>query len=173
LALMDHFSAIDDPRREHGTRHLLEALLVLTICAVICGADTVVGVEEFGVAKHAWLQRHLRLPNRIPSQDTIGAVFARLDPRQFEQGFLSWVHAVFARTAGAVVAIDGKTLRRSDDRRSKKAALQMVTAWAAQNHLVLGQTQVEATSNERTAIPKLLELLDVSGCIVTIDAADC
>ncbi len=173
VGIKDHFSQVEDPRREHGKQHLLEDILVLTICAVICGADSFVAVEAFGTAKIDWLRRFLSLPNGIPSHDTLGTVFARLDPRQFEQCFLDWVNAVFARTTGKVVAIDGKTLRRSYDRKSKKAALQMVSAWATTNHLVLGQVAVDAYSNEITAIPHLLEILDLTGCIVTIDAIGC
>ncbi|MDP9313647.1 MAG: ISAs1 family transposase [Chloroflexota bacterium] len=173
MPIMEHFSAVEDPRRDHGKRHLLEDILVLTICAVICGADGFVAVEAFGHAKHDWLRRFLALPNGIPSHDTIRAVFSRLNPRQFEQCFLAWVNAVFVRTAGTVVAIDGKTLRRSYDRKSKQAALQMVSAWATANRLVLGQVAVDDHSNEITAIPKLLEVLDLHGCIVTIDAIGC
>ncbi|MDP9316338.1 MAG: ISAs1 family transposase [Chloroflexota bacterium] len=173
FSLMPHFLSLHDPRREHGKLHPLEDILVLTICAVICGADSFVAIEAFGHAKHDFLRRFLALPNGIPSHDTIRTVFTRLDPRHFEQCFLNWVNAVFERTAGKLVAIDGKTLRRSYDRTSKKAALQMVSAWASTNRLVLGQVQVDATSNEITAIPKLLEVLDVSGCIVTIDAMGC
>ncbi len=173
VAIMEHFSLIDDPRRDHGKRHVLEEILVLTICAVICGADSFVAVEAFGKAKIDWLRRFLSLPNGIPSHDTLGAVFARLNPRQFEQCFLQWVNAVFARTTGKVIAIDGKTLRRSYDRKSKKAALPMVSAWATTNHLVLGQVAVDEHSNEITAIPHLLDVLDVQGCIVTIDAIGC
>ncbi len=150
--------------------HLLEDILVLTMCAVICGADSFVAIAAFGHAKHTCLRRFLALPNGIPSHDTIRAVFMRLDPRQFEQCFLDWVDAGFERTAGKVVAIDGKTLRRSYDRKSKQAALQMVSAWASTNRLVLGQVAVDAHSNEITAIPQLLDLLDLNGCIVTIDA---
>ncbi len=170
---MEHFSDIDDPRREHGRLHRLEDILVLTICAVLCGADSFVAVEAFGHAKQDFLRRFLALSNGIPSHDTIGGVFARLDPRQFEQCFLTWVNAVFARTTGKVVAIDGKTLRRSYDRKSKKAALQMVSAWATANRLVLGQVKVDDASNEITAIPQLLDVLDLSDCIVTIDAIGC
>ncbi len=170
---MHHFSSLDDPRRDHGKLHRLEDILVLTICAVICGADSFVAVEAFGHAKHDFLRRFLSLPNGIPSHDTIRVVFTRLDPRHFEQCFLDWVNAVFERTTGKVVAIDGKTLRRSYDRSSKKAPLQMVSAWAASNRLVLGQVAVDAHSNEITAIPQLLELLDLNGCIVTIDAIGC
>ena len=170
---MDHFSQIEGPRREHGKRHVLEELLVLTICAVICGADRFVAIEAFGKAKIDWLRHFLTLPHGIPSHDTLGTLFARRDPRQFEQCFLQWVNAVFARTTGKVVAIDGKTLRRRYDRKSKQAALQMVSAWATTNQLVLGQVAVDEHSNEITAIPQLLEVLDVQGCIVTIAALGC
>lgn len=170
---MHHFSSLVDPRRDHGKLHRLEDILVLAICAVICGADSFVAIEAFGHAKHDFLRRFLTLPNGIPSHDTIRAVFTRLDPRHFEHCFLDWVNAVFERTTGKVIAIDGKTLRRSYDRSSKKAPLQMVSAWAASNRLVLGQVAVDEHSNEITAIPQLLELLDLNGCIVTIDAIGC
>ncbi len=122
VGIMEHFSQIEDPRREHGKRHVLEEILVLTICAVICGADSFVAVEAFGKAKIDWLRHFLTLPHGIPSHDTLGTIFARLDPRQFEQCFLQWVNAVFARTTGKVVAIDGKTLRRSCDRNRGRPA---------------------------------------------------
>lgn len=171
--MLEHFASLDDSRRDHGKLHQLEDILVVTICAVICGADSFVAVETFGHAKVDWLRRFLALPNGIPSHDTIGRVFARLDPRQFEQCFLAWVNAVFERTAGKVVAIDGKTVRRSYNRSCNKAAIHMVSAWATNNHLVLGQVQVDVKSNEITAIPHLLEVLDISGCIVMIDAIGC
>jgi predicted transposase YbfD/YdcC len=173
VPIMEHFSSLDDPRRDHGKRHLLDDILVLTICAVICGADNFVAIEAFGHAKIDGLRRFLALPNGIPSHDTIRTVLARLDPHQFEQSFLAWVNAVFERTLGKVIAIDGKTLRRRYDRASNKAALHMVSAWAATNHVVLGQVAVAERSNEMTAIPELLAVLDVRGCIVTIDAMDC
>jgi predicted transposase YbfD/YdcC len=171
--MLEHFSSLDDSRRDHGKLHRLDDILVVTICAVICGADSFVAVEAFGHAKGEWLRRFLALPNGIPSHDTIGRVFAQLDPRHFEQCFLAWVNAVFERTAGKVVAIDGKTVRRSYDRSCNKAAIHMVSAWATANHLALGQVKVAEKSNEITAIPQLLNLLDVRGCIVTIDAMGC
>lgn len=119
------------------------------------------------------LRRFLKLENGIPSHDTLGYVFARLDPRAFEHCFASWVQEVFERTEGAIIPIDGKTLRRSYDRTSNRAAIAMVSAWALENHLVLGQVKVTDESNEIQAIPRLLELLDGSGCIVTIDAMGC
>jgi predicted transposase YbfD/YdcC len=127
----------------------------------------------FGNERLEWLRQFLELEHGIPSHDTFGCVFARLDPVQFEQGFLSWVASVFAVTEGEVVAIDGKTARRSHDRSKGKEAIHLVSAWATANHLVLGQRKVEDKSNEITAIPELLQLLMLNGCIVTIDAMGC
>lgn len=173
FSLTDCFAHIEDPRVERTKLHLLEDILALTICAVVCGADTFVAVEQFGRAKHDWLKGLLRLPNGIPSHDTIGDVLARIDPQAFEQGFLDWVRGVAELSEGEVVAIDGKHLRRSYDRHSNKAAIKMVGAWAAENHLVLGQVKIDDNANEISTIPKLLAVLDVTGCIVTIDAAGC
>ena len=142
-------------------------------CAVICGSDSWVDVELFGKSKKAWLSRMLNLPNGIPSHDTFGRIFAMLDPVQFESCFMEWVEAVNEVVAGQVVAIDGKTIRRSHDRQAGKSAVHMVSAWASPNHLVLGQLRVNEQSNEITAIPELLGALDVSGCTVTIDAIGC
>jgi predicted transposase YbfD/YdcC len=173
FSLTDCFAHIQDPRLERTKLHLLEDILALTICAVVCGADTFVAVEQFGRAKHDWLKGLLRLSNGIPSHDTIGDVLARIDPQAFEQGFLDWVRGVAELSKGEVVAIDGKHLRRSYDRHSNKAAIKMVGAWAAENHLVLGQVKIDDNANEISTIPKLLAVLDVTGCIVTIDAAGC
>lgn len=173
FSLTDCFAHIEDPRVERTKLHLLDDILALTICAVICGADTFVAVEQYGRAKHAWLKRFLKLPNGIPSHDTIGDVLARIDPLAFEQGFLDWVRGIAEITEGQVVAIDGKHLRRSYDRASNKAAIKMVGAWAAENHLVLGQVKIDDNANEISTIPKLLAVLDVTGCIVTIDAVGC
>ena len=173
FSFTDCFAHVEDPRIERTKLHLLEDILALTICAVICGADTFVGIEQFGRAKHEWLKRFLKLQGGIPSHDTIGDVLARIDPQAFEQGFLDWVCGVAERTEGQAVAIDGKHLRRSYDRASKKAAIKMVGAWAAKNHLVLGQFKIDDNANEISTIPKLLAVLDLAGCIVTIDAAGC
>jgi predicted transposase YbfD/YdcC len=152
-------------------------IITIAICAVLCGADSWVDVEVFGQAKLSWLRTFLALPNGIPSHDTFGRVFATLDPQQFEQCFLSWVRAVVTPTAGEtareVVALDGKTLRRSHDRGAGQAPLHLVSAWAAANGLVLGQMAVDTKSNEITALPALLQVLALHGCIVTIDAMGC
>jgi predicted transposase YbfD/YdcC len=172
-SIRTHFAPLTDPRVERTKRHDLLDIIVIAMCAVICGADGWVDVEEFGKAKLAWFRTFLALPNGIPSHDTFGRVFAALDPEQFQQCFLAWVRAVASLTAGQVVALDGKTVRRSHDRTNGKAAIHMVSAWASANRLVLGQLKVDAKSNEITALPALLQLLALKGCIVTIDAMGC
>lgn len=171
--LTEHFAAVPDPRVDRTKRHLLHDIIVIAICGVICGADDWVAIESFGKAKKAWFRRFLRLPHGIPSHDTFGRVFAAIDTEAFTACFVSWIQSVADLTSGEVVAIDGKTLRRSFDRASSKAAIHMVSAWAAANRLVLGQVKTEEKSNEITAIPKLLRLLEIKGCIVTIDAMGC
>ena len=153
--------------------HKLLDIVVMAICAVICGADGWVEVEAFGHAKHKWLKTFLELPNGIPSHDTFGRVLGVLDPDQFQSCFLSWITAVSQVTQGQVIAIDGKTLRRSHDKALGKRAIVMVSAWATANRLVLGQVKVDDKSNEITAIPELLQALDISGCILSIDATGC
>ena len=173
MDLQDAFKDLVDPRIERNKRHRLEDILILTICAFICGANTWTEVEEFGRAKRAWFDTFVALPHGIPSHDTLGRLFARLDPAGFRQCFITWMEAVAHVTQGEVVAIDGKTLRRSYDRAGGKSAIHMVSAWAAENSVVLGQTKTEDKSNEITAIPALLDLLALEGCIVTIDAMGC
>jgi predicted transposase YbfD/YdcC len=163
------FAQVEDPRVERTKRHRLREIIILAICGVICGAEGWVDIEEFGKAKEAFFRRWLELPNGIPSHDTFGRVFARLDPQQFEASFVQWVQGI-SKTVKGVVAIDGKTLRRSHDRAAGKKALHLVSAWAVENRLVLAQVATEEKSNEITAIPLLLEQLALSGCIVTIDA---
>jgi predicted transposase YbfD/YdcC len=172
-SISEHFAALPDPRIERCKRHPLLDIVTIALCAVICGADSWVEVELFGHTKRAWLQTFLALPNGIPSHDTFGRVFARLDPKQFEHCFLAWIQASVTHTKGPLVALDGKTLRRSHDRAHGKAALALVSAWAESNRLVLGQVAVADDSNEITALPALLQVLALEGCIVTIDAIGC
>lgn len=173
LSVLEHFQHLDDPRISPATRHELLDIVAIALCAVICGADSWVEVEAFGHAKRAWLGSFLALPHGIPAHDTFGRVFAALDPAQFEAGFRSWVATVAHLSAGAVVAIDGKQLRRSHDASSGKAALTLVSAWAGANRLALGQVAVAPGSNEIPAIPALLRLLALEGCVVTVDAIGC
>ncbi len=172
-SLAEHFSSLEDPRAEHLIDHKLLEIILIAICAIICGAETWTDVELFGTERLEWLRQFMDLENGIPSHDTFGRVFARLDPEQFQACFISWVRAVFQVTQGQVVAVDGKSLRRSYDRTNGREAIHMVSAWAMESHLVLGQQAVQAKSNEITAIPKLLRLLDIAGCIITIDAMGC
>jgi predicted transposase YbfD/YdcC len=171
--LVDHLAEIEDPRIERSKRHKLVDILTIAILAVICGADSWSAMESFGQAKEKWLKRILALPNGIPSHDTFARVFARLNPEQFQQCFVGWVQSLVRLSGGQVIAIDGKTLRQSYDSANAKAAIHVVSAWATQNRLVLGQCKVEDKSNEITAIPQLLRVLEVSGCVVTIDAMGC
>jgi predicted transposase YbfD/YdcC len=169
-SLVKHFEGLADPRRGNAKAHIFLEILIIAVLAVICGADGWSDVELFGKNKKAWLKTFLKLPKGIPSHDTFGRVFAKIQPEEFQKRFIEWVQAVEELTAGQVIAVDGKKLRRSHDRAAGKAAIYMVSAWATQNQLVLGQTKVSEKSNEITAIPELLRLLDFAGCIVTIDA---
>jgi len=171
--LEQHFGNLTDPRIDRTKLHQLLDILVIAICAVIAGADNWEDVEVFGKARLEWFRTFLELPNGIPSHDTFTRVFARLDPEQFRAGFMGWMNAVAEVIGGQVIAIDGKVLRRSQDKGIGKAAIDMVSAWATANHLVLGQVKVDEKSNEITAIPQLLEALAISGCIVTLDAMGC
>jgi predicted transposase YbfD/YdcC len=168
-----HFADLQDPRVERTRRHKLLDIVVLAICGVICGADDWVSIQEFGAAKLEWFQGFLELPNGIPSHDTFGRVFGRLAPDQFQTCFTNWILSVSELTKGQVIAIDGKTLRRSHDKTLGKGAIVMVSAWATANRLVLGQVKVDDKSNEIKAVPELLRALDISGCIVTTDAMGC
>jgi predicted transposase YbfD/YdcC len=167
-----YFSVMEDPRR-FNRRHKLLDILVISICAAICGAEGWEDIELFGEAKEEWLRGFLELPHGIPSDDTYRRVFAVLDAEQFQNCFMDWIEAVEELTEGQVVAVDGKTLRRSHDRSKGKKALQMVSAWAAANGMVLGQRKVDGESNEITAVPELLDALEIAGCIVTLDAIHC
>jgi predicted transposase YbfD/YdcC len=167
------FSGLKDPRVNRTKKHSLGDILAIAISATICGADGWVQVEEFGDCKKKWFQTFLDLPNGIPSHDTFGRVFAALDPAAFEECFMRWIADLATVSAGRLIAIDGKTIRRSLDAANDRAAIHMVSAWCEANHMVLGQLATDAKSNEITAIPKLLELLDVRGAVVTIDAGGC
>jgi predicted transposase YbfD/YdcC len=169
-ALLDHFRDLEDPRWDRYRLHHLDDILFITICAVICGADGWEDIEAFAHAKEDWLRRYLELPGGLPSDDTFRRVISRIDPDAFEACFRHWVASVVEETDGELIAIDGKTLRGSYDRGDEKATLCMVSAWASANRLILAQERVSETSNEITAIPALLSALEISGCIVTIDA---
>jgi len=172
-AIHDHFADLPDPRIDRAKRHDLLAVVTIAGCGVICGADSWVEIERFGRAKRSWLETLVPLPNGIPSHDTFGRVFAALDPTAFERAFLGWVQGLVTLTEGAVVAIDGKTLRRSHDRPRGREALHLVSAWATANHVVLGQVATDDHSNEITAIPALLEVLALEGTVITFDALGC
>jgi predicted transposase YbfD/YdcC len=173
LSIVRHFRDLKDPRIDRTKRHLLLDIIVLSICAVVSGAEGWEDIAEYGRQKHVWLKTFLQLPHGIPSPDTIGRVFRRLKPEEFQRCFLSWAAALQEELGMKLVALDGKTARRSFDRASGKTALHLVSAWSAENHLVLGQQAVEGKSNEITAIPALLRLLELEGAIVTIDAMGC
>jgi predicted transposase YbfD/YdcC len=168
------FNELKDPRKAiHSFRHELMDILILTILAVLCGAESWTAVEKFGYAKKDFLKSFLSLPNGIPSHDVIGNLFSRIDPKVFQSCFLDWVNHLFKLSDGEIIAIDGKTLRGSYDNANNKAAIHMVNAWACRNRLVLGQLKTEDKSNEITAIPELLKLLDLTDATVTIDAMGC
>ena len=168
----DHFADLTDPRRRKVVYPLIN-IVAIAICAVIAGADDFVSIAEWGVQKLDWLSKFLDLSNGIPSHDRFNAVFAALKPAELEKCLVSWITALHELTEGQVVAIDGKTLRHSFDKATGKSAIHMVSAWATANHISLGQVVVDAKSNEITAIPKLLQLLEISGSVVTIDAMGC
>lgn len=170
--LQQHFANVEDPRQIGKVDHPLINILFITICGVLCGADNWVAISAFGNAQKEWLSQFIDLKNGIPAHDTFGKTFALIDREQFSDGFLNWIQAVCEVVEG-VIAIDGKQLRRSHDKHVGKKAIHMVSAWGEANGIVLGQQKVDKKSNEITAIPLLLEALDLSGCIVTIDAMGC
>jgi predicted transposase YbfD/YdcC len=175
VSLSHHFAALSDPRVERGRRHELLDIIGIALCAVISGAESWPAVEQYGHAKRDWLSEHFRLTNGIPSHDTFRRVFCLLDPEVFQRSFTDWIAALAECGVGSrhTLPIDGKTARRSGRRGSGLAPLHLVSAWAGANHVTLGQVAVEEKSNEITAIPRLLELLDLSGALVTIDAMGC
>ena len=168
--LEEHFSAVSDPRMDRTKDHLLIDIIFIAICAIISGAEGWVDMENYGKSKFDWLKTFLELPNGIPSHDTFGRVFSLLAPREFQEGFRNWIESIQELTKGEIVAVDGKQLRGSHDDYLGKKAIYMVSAWAEANELVLGQRKVDDKSNEITAIPELLKILSIEGCIVTIDA---
>jgi predicted transposase YbfD/YdcC len=171
--LLRYFRDLADPRPRHNVMHSFADILTLSLLAVIGGAQGPADIERFGQAKHDWLKTFLDLPHGIPSHDTIGRVLAALDPDAFERCFIAWTQAIARHTTGRLIAVDGKTLRGSFDHAHGKAAIHMVSAWCVKNQMALGQVTTEAKSNEITAVPKLLELLDLRGATVTADAMHC
>jgi predicted transposase YbfD/YdcC len=171
--LLRAFADLKDPRVNRTKRHALGDILAIAICAIICGANGWTQVAKFGRCKRTWFETFLELPNGIPSHDTFGRVFAALDPAAFEACFMTWIAELTTRACGRLVAIDGKTIRRSLDAANGQAAIHLVSAWCETQHLVLGQVATDAKSNEITAIPALLQLLDLKDAVVTIDAAGC
>jgi len=172
-SIIEHFSSVPDPRLNRRKRHQLGDIFFITLCAVICGANDWVAIAAFGKAKKSWFDELLELENGIPSHDTFGNVFAAIDTQKFSQCFSRWVADLTELSDENIIAIDGKCLRRSMDKASNKAAIYMVSAWATDNQLVLGQQKVDEKSNEITAIPKLLLQLDISGSVITMDAMGC
>ena len=169
---ISYFTELTDPHIDRSKDHLMEDIIFITIASVICGAETWNDIENYGKAKQSWLEQFLQLPNGIPSHDTFNRFFSALDPDAFEQAFLSWIKDVSKLTDGDVISIDGKTLCGSRDAGSKRA-VHLVSAWSKANQLSLGQIKVDNKSNEITAIPKLLNVLALKGCLVTIDAMGC
>jgi len=169
-----HFISLIDPRKNnHNKRHKLCDILIITILAVICGADDWVAVVLFAKGKKKFLKKFLELPNGIPSHDTIDDLFSRISIEELESCFTSWINSLIQIKNGDIIPIDGKTLRRSHDKKNSKSAIHMISAWSTKNQVVLGQYKVNEKSNEITAIPELLKMLDISGCTVTIDAIGC
>jgi predicted transposase YbfD/YdcC len=168
-----HFGNLRDPRAAHSILHKLLDILIITICAVICGADNFVAIAEYGKEKEAWLKTFLELANGIPSVDTFERLFARLQPEALQKSFISWMAAVHESTDGELINIDGKTLRSAKEAENSRSLIHMVSVWSASQHLVLAQKKVDEKSNEITVIPSLLKMLTIRGCIVSIDAMGC
>jgi predicted transposase YbfD/YdcC len=172
-SLREHFGEVEEPRELGKVRHKLIDIITIAICGVICGANNWTSIETFGKAKEEWLRSFLELPNGIPSHDTFNNVFRMLSATSLQECFIKWAQSLREVIGNEVVAIDGKRLKRSYDRKSGKGAIHMVNAWASENQMVLGQVKTEEKSNEITAIPELIKLLDIRACTITIDAAGC
>jgi predicted transposase YbfD/YdcC len=173
-SIVEHFRTLEDPRIERTKKHNLLDILVIALCTLLTGGEGFQDMELFGKSKHAWLQTFLALPPGIPSHDTFGRVFARLHPQRFQECFLAWTQAIAQLTQGTLISLDGKTVKASFDRATASSPLHLLSAWCSENGgLVLGQIKTETKSNEITAIPALLQLLALKGCIVTIDAMGC
>jgi predicted transposase YbfD/YdcC len=168
-----HFEGLQDPRIDRTRKHPLINIVFMTVCGVLSGSNSIAGIHEFAVDRRDWFARHIDLSSGVPSEDTFGRVLARLDPAAFEKSLLGWIREVQELTADRVVAIDGKTLRGSADAETGRSAIHMVSAWSTENKLSLGQVVVGEKSNEITAIPQLLDVLEVAGALVTIDAMGC
>ena len=168
----DHFAELTDPRRREVTYPLVN-IVVMALCGVLSGADDFVAIAHWAETKKDWLAKFLDMSAGVPSHDRFNAIIAALRPAEFEKCLLSWMTSLHEVTDGQVIAIDGKTLRRSFDAASSKAPIHMVSAWATANHISLGQVVTDAKSNELTAIPELLKILEIKGCLVTIDAMGC
>jgi predicted transposase YbfD/YdcC len=173
VAILTKFERLTDPRVERTKRHLLLDMVTIALCGAICGADSWIDVEKFGVAKQEWFSRFLKLPHGIPSHDTFGRVFSRLDTQEFLMCLQNWLRSLHLSLKDQGIAIDGKTLRGAFDAASGKSALHVVSAWASGLRLSLGQVAVDGKSNEITAVPRLLELLELTGAVVTMDAMHC
>ena len=172
-SIAEHFDDIEDIRIERGKKHKLIDIITISICAVVCGADGWIDIEMYGIARKKWLEKFLELPNGIPSHDTFARVFSQISPEEFNKSFLSWIKGISKITVGEIIAFDGKQSRNSGDEKNGQGVINTVSAWAASNRLVLGQKKVEGKSNEITALPELIKILDLAGCIVTIDAMGC
>ena len=172
-SLVEQFSELKDPRQRINQEHKFIDIIVIAICATLCGADDWVAVEQFGRAKASWFSSFLELPNGIPAHDTFWRVFRFLDAACFEKCFIQWVATLRSAVAGELIAVDGKQLRHSHDRVEGKTAIHLVSAWASENQLVLGQSKIDEKTNEISAIPELLACLHLRGCLVAADALNC
>ena len=169
----EHFEELPDPRMVRHRLHSLESVLFISVCAVICGANSFVDMEDFGKAKLDWFSERLDMPNGVPSHDTFQRVFSLIDPVEFQKCFIAWTEAMREAVNGDIIAFDGKTLRRSFDNSTGLGAIHVLNAWSSANDFCVGQMKVDGKSNEITAMPKLIKLMDIRGCVVTADALNC